>query len=132
MATRSFIGKICADGTVSGIYCHYDGYIDGVGKMLRTHYTTSIGVEELLALGDISTLDRTTEATEAYHRDRGEAPSAAIEYKNLDEIVNSFGVYDHGFEFFYVFTGEADGWLTLERGKKRWLTEAELAGFPAT
>ena len=37
-----------------------------------------------------------------------EAPSAAIEYKNLDEIVNSFGVYDHGFEFFYVFTGEAD------------------------
>jgi len=132
MATRSFIGKLLSNGTVSGIYCHYDGYVDGVGKMLRTHYTTMGLVNKLLKLGDLSTLGTTTEATEAYHRDRGEPPQEAIVYKSLDEIANGIGASDHGFEFYYVFTGEADGWLTLERGKKRWLTEAELAGFPAT
>jgi hypothetical protein len=131
MATRSFIGKLNNDGTVAGIYCHYDGYIDGVGKTLRTHYTTTGKVKKLLALGDLRNLGTTTSLTEAYHRDRGETPQEAIEFKNLDEIAD-FGTADHGFEFFYVFTGEKDGWLTLERGKGRWLTEAELAGFPVT
>ncbi len=34
MATRSNIGIVNEDGSITGIYCHYDGYPEYVGKML--------------------------------------------------------------------------------------------------
>ena len=71
MATRSFIGKVQQDGSIHGIYCHYDGYPEGVGATLKEHYTTLGEVESLLALGDLSELHPTLEKTVAYHRDRG-------------------------------------------------------------
>jgi len=37
MATRSNIAIENQDGTVSAIYCHFDGYIDGVGEILYEH-----------------------------------------------------------------------------------------------
>lgn len=87
MATRSCIAKHEADGTVRGIYCHFDGYPAGVGVTLQTHYIAESQVDALLKLGDLSILgdeigeahpfDQTlkpdgTHLTTAYHRDRGE------------------------------------------------------------
>ena len=40
MGTRSTIGLEYPDGTVRGIYCHWDGYPDNNGKILVEHYTT--------------------------------------------------------------------------------------------
>jgi hypothetical protein len=72
MATRSRIAIENQDGTVTSIYCHFDGYIDGVGKTLQENYNTREKMEQLIALGDISSLGKTIEETVAYHRDRGE------------------------------------------------------------
>ena len=72
MATRSFIGIVNPDQTVTAIYCHYDGYPTGVGATLKTHWATSASVEALVALGDLSELGLCIETTTAYHRDRGE------------------------------------------------------------
>ncbi|MUN83853.1 hypothetical protein EZ054_13565 [Enterococcus faecalis] len=33
MGTRTAIFKEQADGTYQGIYCHWDGYIEGVGAV---------------------------------------------------------------------------------------------------
>ena len=56
MATRSRIGIENEDGTVSSVYCHWDGYPSCNGKILVTHYTDREKVKELIALGSISSL----------------------------------------------------------------------------
>jgi hypothetical protein len=56
MATRSTIAIQNADGSVTGIYCHWDGYFGHNGRILQEHYNTEERVRELLALGHLSSL----------------------------------------------------------------------------
>ena len=85
MATRSTIAVQHADGTVSQIYAHWDGYLSHNGRILFEAYNTQERAEALVALGDISSLDRSIEqpaghsfnkpvegCTVFYGRDRGE------------------------------------------------------------
>lgn len=85
MATRSTISITKADGSIYKIYCHWDGYIEGVGKILKEHYTDINKIEQLIELGSISSLDKECSKPEthtfdkpvdgftvAYHRDRNE------------------------------------------------------------
>ena len=86
MATRSYIGKLNPDNTVSYIYCHHDGYPEHNGVILQEHYSTPFKVDQLLALGDLSVLaeeigdkqdfndyvNRNRNWCLAYGRDRGE------------------------------------------------------------
>ena len=57
MATRSTIAMRLEDGSVRSVYCHFDGYPDGVGATLREHYTDPAKIQQLLDLGDLSVLD---------------------------------------------------------------------------
>ena len=58
MSTRSIIAAYDAGAaSFASIYCHFDGYPEGVGAMLTAHYTDEAKIRELLALGDISTLN---------------------------------------------------------------------------
>jgi len=85
MATRSTIAVEQEDGTVKAVYCHFDGYLEGVGAKLKAYYNTLERANALVALGSISCLREKLEGTEnhtfdtpeenvtiAYHRDRGE------------------------------------------------------------
>ena len=57
MATRSYIGIKNDDGTISGIYCHWDGYIfSGVGQGLYQEYNTREKAQTLIDSGDQSAL----------------------------------------------------------------------------
>jgi hypothetical protein len=56
MGTRSTIALEYADGTVDQIYCHWDGYLDHNGAILRDHYTDPFKVQKLMELGSISSL----------------------------------------------------------------------------
>ena len=103
MSTRSRIAIENQDGTVQSIYCHFDGYISGVGKTLFNHYDRE-KLEKLIELGDISSLDESTEDTVAYHRDRGE-DFYQKEHKSVDDFFNS----DFE-EYGYCFTKEGK-WL---------------------
>ncbi len=53
MATRSTIAVQHNDGTISQIYCHWDGYLEYNGKILLTHYSTLESVEDLVKYGDM-------------------------------------------------------------------------------
>ena len=110
MATRSFIGIQNPDGTVTGVYCHHDGYLDGVGKILQENYTTVDAVQALVDLGSLSSLGEDLDVTQAYHRDRGESLDVST-YGSLGRL--RFG--DGGYEYLYVFTPE--GWIVAERHK---------------
>lgn len=57
MATRSRIGMVNEDGTVSSIYCHWDGYPSNNGKILLENYKDRDKVKRLIDLGPISSLN---------------------------------------------------------------------------
>ena len=109
MATRSRIAIENQDGTVKSIYCHFDGYLSGVGKTLFNHYDKE-KLEKLIELGDISVLKESTENTVAYHRDRGE-DLHTTSYLSVE------GLFENGFnsgeEFVYCLTKDGT-WIFKE------------------
>ena len=90
MATRSTIAVEHEDGTVSQIYCNWDGYPEYNGKILLEHYTTLEKVEELIGHGDLSTLasniNPTGEHSDGcvfYGRDHGEDDTNARKHRDV-------------------------------------------------
>lgn len=60
MATRSRIAVEVNEGNVISVYCHWDGYPEGVGKQLLDIFpdgTDSALVEEFINEGDRSTVE---------------------------------------------------------------------------
>jgi len=58
MATRSRIAVELSDGTVKSVYCHYDGYPEGVGQdLLNLEFSSTEEVEEFIDEGDRSTVE---------------------------------------------------------------------------
>jgi hypothetical protein len=112
MATRSRIAIENQDGSVISVYCHWDGHIETNGVILNNNYNTKEKVEELIALGNLSSLDKTLETTVAYARDRGEDSHQAT-YSNVEELFEDG--FSSGVEYVYCFT--KDGiWLVSEYG----------------
>jgi len=81
MATRSTIALEFADGSVSQIYCHWDGYLDNNGKILTEHYMDPFKVQKLINSGSISSLRETVEES----IDNTGEPWPADRYMNVDE-----------------------------------------------
>jgi hypothetical protein len=95
MATRSTIAVQHEDGTVSQIYCHFDGYPSHNGRILHENYTTLAKVEELISHSDMSILAKNINPTGEhtfdnpeddvcvyYGRDRGEDDTEARTFEN--------------------------------------------------
>lgn len=111
MSTRSMIGRLNPDGSVDGIYCHWDGYPEHNGKILIAHYNTPERVEELLDLGNLSALGAEIGEQQdfndpkdgwclAYGRDRGEDGQDARHFTNVYEFMTTrFGV-----DYIYLYT----------------------------
>ena len=54
MGTRSRIGIQLQDNSVLSVYCHYDGYPEFNGRVLRDNYDTIEKVRQLIDGGDMS------------------------------------------------------------------------------
>ena len=100
MATRSRIAIENEDGSVKSIYCHFDGYLSGVGKTLFNHYDKE-KLEKLIELGDISSLEDSTESTVAYHRNRGE-DLHSTDYLSVEDLFGNG--FNSGEEYVYCLT----------------------------
>lgn len=85
MSTRSRIGISQEDGSVKSIYCHYDGYPEGVGQTLMQNYTSPVEVMNLINKGDLSSLH-----SQEHYADRGETDVDAV-VTTEDEYVNYTG-----------------------------------------
>ena len=64
MSTHANIALLKPNGDIQSIYCHYDGYPQYVGKILHEHYNNQERVEQLIALGNISSLGEKLEPSE--------------------------------------------------------------------
>ena len=66
MATRSTIGIVRGYHDTTRIYCHWDGYLEHNGAILQKYYNTADKVEELLKLGNLSSLGPKPEPQESF------------------------------------------------------------------
>lgn len=107
MSTQCTVSIQNDDGSVTGIYNRFDGYIvDGVGAELLEKFNTVDKVKELIMLGDCLTI---VDRVEAYHRDKGE------DWKNVAPRVHddySAFIGDIGQEFNYLF--DKGVWMVSE------------------
>ena len=115
MATSSTIGIRNEDGTVTAIYCHWGGYIDYNGMILKDHYTTTDKIRELISLGSISRLGPEVGEKQDFDkptnknwclvsgRDRGETDTEAKTYASIQQWQK------HGEEYDYLWDGSE--WL---------------------
>ena len=129
MSTRSTIAIEYQDGSVDQVYCHFDGYLEGVGKTLLEHYTDPDKVKALMNLGDISILGEEIGQKHSfddymdgvvctfYRRDRGDSGCYAMKFGSLDDY-EAHRAYE---EFDYLMTKDGvwnvfynEDWQDLE------------------
>ena len=104
MATRSRIATK-RDNGLESIYCHWDGYPEGVGATLKEHYTDQAKIDELIALADLSALGETPaeEHTTSYNRWRDEGTTTKT-HKTLAEAKKY--AKEQWVEYLYVWNGK--------------------------
>jgi hypothetical protein len=121
MATRSTIGIKTEDGTIQAIYCHWDGYPEGVGVGLVENYNSKEQAQALIALGGFSSLMETLEETKAGAY-ATESDSARTFTDEKDWLEN----FNSGEEYFYLYTSL--GWVYSQGGNWYGIkTESEVA-----
>ena len=122
-ATRSMIGIEEPNGKITATYCHYDGYPEGVGKMLKKFYKNPSVIKKLVTLGKqgISTLGKNIGKkhdfdmpydekeklgyTTFYGRDRGEGGNFTQVSKDRTQIKTNSGE-----EFLYIWSVKDKKW----------------------
>ena len=126
-ATRSVIGLELPNGKITAVYCHYDGYPEGVGTYLKKYYKSPAVIKKLIQLGKhgISTLGKNIGKkhdfnmpyeekeklgyTTFYGRDRGEKQNMSFTYKDRQDYEDNFDGRS-GAEFGYVFSMKDKKW----------------------
>jgi hypothetical protein len=119
MSTRSLINVKCSDGKVKSIYVHFDGYAHL--ETLQTHYNSQELAEQLISLGDLSSLGKSAGTPPqghsfddpvegycvAYGRDRGEKNTEAGVFDDFESARKQ----DRGQDYIYEWDGS---WKQLD------------------
>jgi hypothetical protein len=79
---------------VRAVYCHWDGYLEHNGAILQKHYSASPKVNNLIALGDISSLR--PEIGEKHAFSKLEVPMDGDAYDKLYGNMTTFYTRDRG------------------------------------
>ena len=110
MGTRSRIGIQLKDDSILSVYCHYDGYPEFNGRVLRDHYNTVEKVRNLIDGGDMSCTwtnagwnnETLPETGPLYRTARGE--SMEDNAPRLDESIFDFLEKENNEEYAYIWT----------------------------
>lgn len=141
MSTRSAIAWYDpALKTGMSVYCHFDGYLSGVGQTLLDYYNDESRVKRLVSLGDLSYVEKFLDTGEyakaynvkakavnahsfdnpwphvtvAYGRDRGEHDVDAHVWNNVDsvsDLLSSLEKFYDWSEFLYVYDVLSGKWV---------------------
>jgi len=95
MGTRSMIAiQNPYSKDVRAVYCHWDGYLEHNGSILNKHYSNSAKVNNLIALGDLSSLRPEIGEKHTFSRLDSTLPEA--EYEALYGNMCTFYTRDRG------------------------------------
>ena len=103
MGTHAMIGVYNKeDGTVTASYCHYDGYVEGVGRTLVESYNTQYDADVVAKGGYISSLhdDYLETRIQSVHND------PAIQYDSVSNFLSEGADYACA-DYLYLFDGQA-------------------------
>lgn len=119
MSTHAAIARKLDDGTFEAIYCHHDGYPEGVGATLAIHYSGEDNrerVEQLFANGGMSILGISINDCVFYASDRDEPfeDNAPVPFETVDLLRSNAGDF-FGAEWLYVYDLEAAGRWSVEK-----------------
>ena len=136
MGTRSNIGIVNEDDSITAIYCHWDGFLSYNGKMLLQHYTSTNIVNQLMLLGDLSSLNeklypddskphtfqnQQEDVCVAYGRERSESDVGSKIFKDIGDFERFAGNSDA--EYQYLFNSGTWTYREINRdGKWKQLT----------
>lgn len=99
MSTRSAIGYQFNDDRFNMIYCHYDGYPEHVGMLLKQYWNSFEKCDDLVMGPQIRNFDADGTCVRF-----GDGDAVAFEaYESINEILSS------GFDYCYVYDRET-GW----------------------
>ena len=108
MATRSRIGILNEEKmTVDSIYCHWDGYLEHVGRILHVHWKSTEDVRRLIELGDITSIGIDQRETERHDCSPPRIPARS---HSLIRWVDS------GQDYEYLFTPSLGTWSFRNTG----------------
>lgn len=114
MSTPSTISIVTENGKVDTIYCHWDGYVSNMGKMLLEHYNSKEKAKSIIDNGYASSIsEKIAPSTDThsfstpekgvcvfYHRDRGDLLEIDT-FSSISQMLNKVG-QSHN----YIFYGE--------------------------
>ena len=103
MGTHAMIGVVNDNGSVTATYCHYDGYLEGVGRTLVDHYSHPIEAVSVSLIGYLSALEPNihNSIANAVHKDQPVALYTSVQ-EYMDEGCDTAGA-----EYLYLFDGDA-------------------------
>lgn len=103
MSTRSNIAVLNNDGTVTAIYCHWDGYLEHNGLILSKYYSEPQKARALINGGDLSVLTSDINTFES------ESPedTHSRKYSSILELCETIEKSD--IEYLYLYIG-GDWW----------------------
>lgn len=85
MSTPCYVGKENPDKSITYIYVHHDGYLEGVGKELLNSYQDEEKINKLLELGDLSSLGDEPITDSSAWKNSSYSPRMCISYKDRGE-----------------------------------------------
>ena len=109
MGTRSRIGIQLKNNSIVSVYCHWDGYPEFNGRILRDHYDTVEKVRDLIDGGNISALhtnagwsnETLPEVGPLYYTSRGESiEDNAPRYDDIFDFLKK----ENNEEYAYIFS----------------------------
>jgi hypothetical protein len=122
MSTRCLIGLEYDDGSVEALYCHFDGYLEGVGKRLLDHYSDYGDVYELFEEGfSLNSLGDSINTCKFDYRDES-IPIKCFENKEEFSKAN--------YPYLYLFSEYDFKWYCKTwQQKEKWMTIPETIAF---
>ena len=108
MGTDCYIALEETDGTIRYIYCHFDGYLSGVGKQLYTYYKTRELVSTLVEKGSIVSLELPIHEMKHYE------PIKTFKADDIYEFESNF-FNEPTIQYYYLFTIDNE-WACKNKG----------------
>lgn len=121
MSTRSVIAFEQTDGKVTAVYCHWDGYPEGVGRTLLESFVNVEEIARLVSLGSLSSLGARIDPDPDqphsfnapqpgvcvfYGRDRGTEGVEPQELASRRQVVGSW----FGIDYYYLYSATESRW----------------------
>lgn len=127
MSTRSGIGIREDDGSISAIYCHFDGYLDHVGRILYEHYSSPERARQLINLGGLSSIGPKIHEGPLHGRPSNEYCYPYIsqgEELRIDKLYSIYGfLQEYRYCDFHYLYDNGDWYIILDVNKRKALYE---------